>query len=1083
MGDLKVYQASAGSGKTYMLALQYILLLFRNPLLYRNILAVTFTNKAAGEMKSRIIEKLFLLQKGDELRYQEEIQKAFDLSESEIQKRAGEVLKSILHNYSCFSVQTIDSFFQKILRVFALELGLQYTYGLQLDQDKVLNAATDALLQEADENKDVRDWLISFAASKIEEGKAWNIKQDILGLGKQLFTEKVKILIPELRSLIMDKDLRGKYLTGLKEIKRSFEAFMRKTGIEATHIFEKHSLSPEFFYYKDKGPAAYFSRIIKGEDFDPKTYVRKVLEDPEKWVSAKSKNRTFLMRIVNEELHPILVRVVDHYDQHYRNYLTASIILKQFYTLGIYVDLEGKIQEYTRENNEFLISDLANFLAGIIDHNEAPFIYEKTGSVFRHFFLDEFQDTSVIQWNNFKPLVTGSLSAGNMNMVVGDVKQSIYRWRNGDWKILGEKIYEDFSQFEPKKIPLDGNYRSKENIVRFNNTFFMEGATLLQEKFNREFDTSGFGEAEISSMSEKIRFVYENAVQEPSRPDNPEGGRINCFFFEGSYTEWKNPVDLKFPEDIKQLIKEGVNPGEIVILVRGHKDGKRAVDALMKFREEDEGDVDMNFPIVSNESLYLSSSPPVRFLLNFLHYLVMPEDKLNLAGMIFEYQTIHFSPVILDTEGKYTDLFCGDIENDFLSEKILNEVSFLKKLSLPEILEGAIRIFKIGGNSEDVPYLLAFADVVSDYIRENPGDIVTFLNWWDEEGDKKSLQANDATDALQVMTIHKAKGLQFGHVFMPYTDWGFDHTGQNVPVLWCRTNGLEEPFSQYPVIPVKYSKDLVNSFFNRDYYIERLDSFIDAMNMLYVAFTRAEDSLWIYGPKAKTDVKTVSGLLDQVLNLDVASQTSGKAYVINNPLDYWNEKSVRWNYGEPGKILAKKEKLAERLVLDRFPGWPGFERMRLKYQGEDYFSEERLQKIKRGTILHELFEFIRTPADVKQALITLNEQGKINADEMIELEKHVKKLISDPEVIPWFSGDWEVKREAGIILNSGKVRRPDRVMIKGNNAIVVDYKFGAVKNDKYRIQVRTYLHDLKQMGYENIQGYLWYVELEEVEEV
>lgn len=1065
-----------------MLALQYILLLFRNPVIYRNILAVTFTNKAAGEMKSRIIEKLFLLQKGAEPRYKEEIQKSLSLSESEIQKRAGDVLKSILHNYSWFSVQTIDSFFQKILRAFAMELGLQYTYGLQLDLDKVLIAATDALLQEADDNKEVRDWLIRFATSKIEEGRAWNVKQDILGLGKQIFSEKVKILIPELRSLIRDKDYRDKYLTGLKEIKQSFESFMKKTGTKATLVFHKYSLSPEFFYYKNRGPAAYFGKIIKGENFEPNAYVRKVLDDIEKWVSPKSPDRDALMRIVREELQPILIKAVDHYDLHYRTYLTATIILQQFYTLGIYVDLEEKIQEYARENNEFLISDLANFLSGIIDQNEAPFIYEKTGSVFRHFFLDEFQDTSVIQWNNFKPLMEGSLSSGNMNMVVGDVKQSIYRWRNSDWKILGERIYDEFSAFDPSKIALDGNYRSKQNIVRFNNTVFTAGPELLQDIFNQEFDISGFSDAEISSMSEKIRFVYNHAVQKPCRPGNQEGGMVHCSFFEGKYTEWKDRVDEKFPEDIKQLIKEGVNPGEIAILVRGHKDGKRAVDALMKFREESEDEVDMNFPIVSNESLYLENSPPVRFLLDFLRYLVHPEDKLNLSAMVLEYRTIHISPIILDKEGEYTELFNGTIENDILSEDLLHEVSLLKKLSLPEILEGAIRIFKIGEKSGDIPYLLAFTDVVLDYVRDNPGDIVTFLNWWKEEGYEKSLQTNEASGALQILTIHKAKGLQFGHVFMPYTDWSFDH-GKNAPVLWCRTNEMEPPFTQFPVIPVKYSKNLGHSFFNRDYYTERLDSFIDAMNLLYVAFTRAENSLWVYGPEAKPEVKTVSSLIAPVLKLGNVNPVSGGGLVINNPAESWKKEGEHWSYGDLEMESREIESQVDKLSLEKFPGWPGFERMRLKFQGEDYFSEDRMQKIKRGTILHELFEMIRIPDDIEQAVISLNEQGKISAGEMKELEEHVKKLISNPGVVPWFSGDWEVKREAAIILNSGKVRRPDRVMIKGNQALVVDYKFGEVKNPFHKAQVRAYMKDLKQMAYDSIQGFLWYVELEEVEEV
>ncbi len=860
--------------------------------------------------------------------------------------------------------------------------------------------------------------------------------------------------------------------------------FMKKQGEEAVGIIESHGLDYDFFTYKKSGPAGYLYKIKVGNDFEPKSHVRKTIDDSEKWVSARSENRNSLMQIATGELHPLLISAVEYYDQHYREYSTATLILQQFYTLGIYVDLENKIQEYARENNEFLISDLANFLNRIIDHNEAPFIYEKTGIKFRHFFLDEFQDTSVIQWNNFKPLISGSLSAGNMNMVVGDVKQSIYRWRNSDWKILGERVYDDFSVFEPEPVSLGANYRSRENIVHFNNAFFSAGASLLQDKFNLEFNTNGFDEAEMSRMTKKIRFVYNHTIQTPSRPLNMEKGQVKCSFFEGRYSDWKEPVDLRFPQDIKHLIQKGVQPGNIAILVRDHKDGKRAVDALMKYREEEDEEGVMNFPIVSNESLYLGNSSPVRFLLNFLVYLVHPEDKLIQAGLYLEYQTINGDGSILDMDGITTGLFRGDIFEAVFSDETLKEITFLKKLSIPEILEGAIRLFKIGEHPDDVPYLLAFTDVVSDYVRENPGDIATFLEWWKEEGDKKSLQTNDAADALQVMTIHKAKGLQFGHVFMPYTSWSFDYTGNNSPVLWCKTDGLEDPFNLFPVIPVKYSKKLGESLFNKDYYVERLDAFIDGMNLLYVAFTRAEDSLWIYGPQAKSDIKNVSDLLSEVLGLDNAgAQNPVKLVGLSNMMENWEEKGKRWSYGELMISPNNKENDIEPIVLEKYPGWPGFSRMRLKYQGEEYFSEERISQIQRGTLLHELFEKIRTNEDVGNAVKSLNEQGKINVDEIDELEEHVKELISNPKVHSWFSGEWEVRSEAGIILKSGKMRRPDRVMIRGEDAIVVDYKFGSKKSDSYKSQVKAYMSDLRQMGYKNIRAYLWYVELNEVDEV
>ena len=578
---MKMYQASAGSGKTYTLALEYILLLFRRHEAYRNILAVTFTNKAAGEMKGRIIEKLFLMAIDKENDYSVKIQKALNISSREVIVQSKEILKFILHNYSRFSIQTIDSFFQKIIRSFAMELGLQYTYALQLNDLKVLNAAVDSLLLRSNTDEELRKWLILLAESKMNEGKSWNFRNDIFSLGKELFSEKVKVHGSTLYEVLGKDSARKKYLAELNKIVRSFEKTMADIGNTGMDLMQKYSVSASDFFHKGSGPAAHFEKIASKKNYLPNSYVYKVIEEPEKWVSKSASNRSELLNIAVNDLHPLLIDAVEMYESSYLNYNTAKILINQFYTLGILTDLQRHIQEYSQEHNEFLISDMASFLYRIIDSNDAPFIYEKTGSLFTHYFLDEFQDTSFIQWKNFKPLIDNSLSTGYENLVVGDIKQSIYRWRNSDWKILNKVLYSDFKSFNIIDKNLDANYRSRENIVKFNNTLFSIAPSLLQREFNAKFDSTLFDENLSLEMMDKINEVYGNVIQKDSRPSCKEGGEVRINFFDdGKDDNWKEKVDQEFSAEIFNLLRTDVKPGSISILVRTHKEGRESSRCL-----------------------------------------------------------------------------------------------------------------------------------------------------------------------------------------------------------------------------------------------------------------------------------------------------------------------------------------------------------------------------------------------------------------------------------------------------------------------------------------------------------------------
>ena len=469
MSKLKLYRASAGSGKTFKLTEEYLKLVIANPESYKNILAVTFTNKATEEMKKRVISELSKLANDENSVYLNLLAKSLNINRELVKSRANIVITNILHDYSHFSIKTIESFFQSILQSFTKELGLNSSLRIELNTELVLENAITKFLNDLGKNEMVLKWITEFAFHKINEGYNWNIVNDINRLGKEIFKEIFMFFDRELLNTINNKVVLTDYLENLKSIVRNFDNHLSGIGENAIDIIQKNNLNISDFYYKDTGPAGYFKKLKDRKTDEPKSRVLECLNLPEKWSSVKHERHDQIISLVNNRLNKLLNEAVDFYYSNSSNYKTAKIILKNIHTLGILNDLALKAIEYSRENSLFLLPHGTKLLHEIINENDTPFIYEKAGQWFKHIMIDEFQDTSVMQWKNFKPLIINSLSEGGFNLIVGDVKQSIYRWRNGDWQLLAEKLGNELKNFGiDDSLILDTNWRSLPGIISFN---------------------------------------------------------------------------------------------------------------------------------------------------------------------------------------------------------------------------------------------------------------------------------------------------------------------------------------------------------------------------------------------------------------------------------------------------------------------------------------------------------------------------------------------------------------------------------------------------------------------------------------
>ena len=1087
---LNIYRASAGSGKTYRLTQDYIHLLLdpKKEQIHRRILAVTFTNKATDEMKSRILKELHLLARGKKSDYRAGLMKKHALDEASVNERARKVLVEILHDYSSFSVSTIDRFFQQVIRAFARDIGVNGAYSLELDVSQTLDQAVDNLFLDLSkkENYQLLQWLTQLAEERIEQSENWNMRKNISELGKEIFKENFQHKAEEISKKLHNRDFLNDYRKSLRCIKNDFEQKLKTKATEALQIIAINGLTTEHFKGGKRSSMKTLEQLQKG-NFKVKDTFLKFSEDVS-FCYAKSTPKEIIADIetaYSNGLQQCLIQLANYLIQDIVRYNSADIVLKHLNTLGILSDLAVQIKMLTDEQNTMLISNTNMLLNKIIDNSDTPFVYERTGIHVDHYMIDEFQDTSVLQWKNFKPLLDNSLADGKFNLVVGDVKQSIYRWRNSDWNLLDEKILHDFRSEQINEENLETNWRSDKNIIDFNNSFFKQAADLLQEKLNENLQTVLPVYENLAPLQFKIRHAYENLFQKMS--PKAGAGRVEVVFIDKNENEdgWKSESLKRLPQLLEQLQDKGYRPADIAVLVRKNDEEQAVIRHLLSYKITPEARENYCYDIMGNEGLLVSSASSVRFLLGILRLYLNPADSIQRSIVNYEYLrgkhekteedalNLCFS-VVENDANKISTLF-SDAENEQLQQ--------IRHHSLFDMIEQIIALFDIGNRDNESVFIQTFQDIVLKFSVGKTADLNSFVKWWDKNGEKQCVPSPENQQAFRIMTIHKSKGLDFGVVIIPFCDWKLDSQMRNI--LWCEPK--EKPFNQFPLLPIEYSSKLSQSIFAEDYFEEQMHQYIDNLNVAYVAFTRAKNELICFAPAPQKEVDEANRInsLSTLLDLSFRLKTSDLNEVI--PLNsFYNIEEKRFELGEMGQNSSFEKKIEEQNEkISTYPTTNSTDRLKIRHQSFDFWLENQQltdSRINYGTIMHRILQEINSKLDWEKIVQQFVRSGFISNEESKIVKQELDEFWKIPETLDWFSPSVKVLNEATILTQQGNCYRPDRVIIKNNKATIVDYKFGENESKHHLSQVQQYMDLISKMNYQ-VEGFVCYVSLRKVVKV
>ena len=1067
---LTIYKASAGSGKTFTLVVEYLCLLVQNPTCHDQILAVTFTNKATEEMKMRILSQLYGIWKQlpESNNYLKNIQEKTGLAPNVISERAGLALNNLTHNYNYFRVETIDTFFQSVLRNMARELDLTTNLRIGLNDYQVEELAVDQLIEDLTTTDVMLQWILKYIMENISDDKSWNVIAQIKKFGQNIFKDYYKEVSITLEQKMGEAGFFENYTTCLRDLRKAAEEYMKEIGESFFDTLEGEGLSVDDLSSKQRGIASFFNKLCKGT-FDPSiitTTVANHLENIEKWCPKTNPRRDAVLQVVESSLIQILKCAVEAQEKQWKIFQSSNLTLRHLNQLRLLSSIEKKVREINETENRFLLSDTQQLLHSLIDGSDSPFIFEKIGTQLQHVMIDEFQDTSTIQWQNFKVLLAETMShEDGSNLIVGDVKQSIYRWRSGDWRLLNG-IENQFNSMLMEIKSLSTNYRSTRNVIDFNNTFFRHAAKV-------EYQALEELECDEREQLEKAYADVEQKVPD----DKKDEGRVTIELLPNN--EYQESVLEHTVEYVRELIDAGVSQKDIAILVRYNNH----IPLIAQYFLENLPEVS----IVSDEAFRLEASSAVCLMIQALHLLLHPDDQLTKAAIVKTW--------LCTVQGKeLTDdqfMIAGNNLDEYLPEAYIGHFDELLTLPLYELAEKIYAIFQLHRLEGQGAYLCAFYDHLANYVNENTTDIQSFLTEWDENLSKKTIQS-DETNGIRLISIHKSKGLEFDHVIIPYCDWTLEKYSDNI--IWCKPN--EAPFNDLPIAPIDYSPKMMGSIYEKEYLHEHLQNTVDNLNLLYVAFTRAAKSLYVVGKRGAKNSR--SALIELCLPLVAESMPEAQLDGMED-----NESAIVFEFGtyetsqpelpsqnnekeSSNPFLQKSEAISVSIrTYDSKVNFRQSNRSRDFIEGEDIDQQRRY--IQAGSILHEIFSTIQTEKDIPEALQRLQFEGILYDEEMTaeRITSMLRKRLSDPRVASWFSPRWTLFNECTILsVEDGEVHehRPDRVMTDGNEWIVVDFKFGH-PDPEYHTQVRRYMDLLSSMGHQNIKGYLWYVYSNKIEEV
>lgn len=1014
--EFKVYNASAGAGKTYTLVKEYLSILLSNPnpFAFESILAITFTNKAANEMKERILQQLVRFSQKDfaENKDLHILSAELSIAPEEMHERSRKALLKILHNYSRFSVSTIDKFNLRLMKSFAQDLGLSSNFNVEMEQTKLFEESVHQLFSKIGEDELLTSVLIEIALDNLNDNKSWDISRDLIQGASSLYNDSHLLQLSKLQQYNLE-EFNEFRKTVFRKVAQSKNELVN-IGKNAISTLRKEGIQIDDFPYGKTGFIGFFINLSNERfDFPGSRHTGfKEITDSSKYTSVKASSYA---EAKIPEILPELFALSDKAIEILKELTLWEEIRKTIVSMSIINEVEKAIESIKEDQNVLLISEFNKRISSNLQNQPSGFIYERIGNRFHHYFIDEFQDTSTLQWENLLPLVENARASSDTVMLVGDAKQSIYRWRGGNPEQMLDLI-KNQEELDISVENLPKNWRSHENIIQFNNEFYQRIAKKLEVEDYKNLYFEGNHQL---TNDKKGGYVQLNFIKK--KDDSIE-----------NYT-YENIVLDQLYFNIQSVLEQGFQLSEIAILHRTGKQGKLIAEFL----------TEQQIPIISSESLQLANSHEIQLLELFFKTIANEEDKVSKAKFLLALNELK--------RGSFTDV--TEVIQSVLNENLLKLKDLLKdfgwdisfafepSVSLYDFVEKSIKSLKLEGKSN--AYLQYFLDFVLEYSMQNEYNFQRFLEHWESQKMNLSILSPEGVDAIQLLTIHKSKGLEFQVVILPFADWG----DRNRPSqFWIPVKDEELPFEEF-IVQSFGNLGEVNEDIKSIVEKEQNEILLDNLNMLYVATTRAVEQLYIIAPK---DVK------------------SGVGNYFSTIFPSVDELAVK---GKKIRIsIPKKEEMQTETLPFISENWED----RIEISRESSKRWKKKKEIVYGDFVHELMQFVVSEKDIDSALRSALISGEISEEELAEMKNKMLEIVQHPQLEAYFSADKKVWNERDFMDEFGTIFRPDRIVLDENTCTIIDYKTGNIQ-EKHVNQINLYAENLEKIGFEIKEKLLVYI--------